>query len=166
VILIAYDESEDGQSAIDVAGGLLGAEPTIVLSVWEPLIDVVARTGVGVGPGVRDFEALDNADEESARERAAEAAQRVGGAGLNAEAHTRARQATIAATMLAEAQEAGARARLCSAPADLQASSHCSSAASPTPCSSAPTGRCSSSCPLRWCTRVRPAVAEQISPGQ
>ena len=108
MILIAYDGS--AQSAIDVAGELMDGEPTIVLSVWEPFIDVVARMGLGVGPGVIDFEALDNAYEESARERAAEGVQRAGRAGLNAEAHTRARQATIAATILAEAQEAGARA--------------------------------------------------------
>jgi nucleotide-binding universal stress UspA family protein len=110
VILIAYDGSKDAQSAIELAGELMGGEPAIVLSVWEPFVDVMARTGLGVGPGVIDFEALDRAYEESARELAAEGAQRAARAGLNAQPRTRARQATIAATILAEADELGASA--------------------------------------------------------
>lgn len=110
MILIAYDGSKDAQSTIDLAGELMGGEPTTVLSVWEPFVDVMARTGLGVGPGVIDFEALDKAYEESARERAAEGAQRAARAGLNAQPRTRARHATIAATILAEADEVGASA--------------------------------------------------------
>ena len=110
MILIAYDGSKDAQSAIDLAGDLMSGEPTTVLSVWEPFVDVMARTGLGVGPGVIDLEAIDKAYEESARERAAEGAQRAARAGLNAQPRTRARQATIAATILAEADELGASA--------------------------------------------------------
>jgi len=110
VILIAYDGSKDAQSAVDLAGDLMSGEPTTVLSVWEPFVDVMARTGLGVGPGVVDFEALDKAYEESARERAVEGAQRAARAGLNAQPRTRARHATIAATILAEADEVGASA--------------------------------------------------------
>ena len=110
MILIAYDGSKDAQSAIDLAGDLMSGEPTTVLSVWEPFVDVMARTGLGVGPGVIDFEAIDKAYEESARERAAEGAQRAARAGLNAQPRTRARHATIAATILAEADKLGASA--------------------------------------------------------
>jgi nucleotide-binding universal stress UspA family protein len=110
VILIAYDGSKDAQSAVDLAGDLMSGEPTTVLSVWEPFVDVMARTGLGVGPGVVDFEALDKAYEESARERAAEGAQRAARAGLNAQPRSRARHATLAATILAEADEVGASA--------------------------------------------------------
>ena len=110
MILIAYDGSKDAQSAIDQAGELMGGEPTTVMSVWEPFIDVMARSGLGFGPGVVDFEALDKAYEESARDRAAEGAKRATRAGLNAQPRTRLRHATIAATILAEAQEVGARA--------------------------------------------------------
>ena len=110
MILIAYDGSKDAQAAIDLAGELMGGERTVVLSVWEPFVDVMARSGLGVGPGVIDFEALDKTYEESARERAAEGAQRAGRAGLNAQPRTRARHATIAATILAEADELGASA--------------------------------------------------------
>lgn len=100
----------DAQSAVDLAGDLMSGEPTTVLSVWEPFVDVMARTGLGVGPGVVDFEALDKAYEESARERAAEGAQRAARAGLNAQPRSRARHATLAATILAEADEVGASA--------------------------------------------------------
>ena len=110
MILIAYDGSMDAQSAVDLAGDLMSGEPTTVLSVWEPFVDVMARTGLGVGPGVVDFEALDKAYEESARERAAEGAQRAARAGLNAQPRSRARHATLAATILAEADEVGASA--------------------------------------------------------
>ena len=68
----------------------------------------MARTGLGIGPGVIDFEAIDKGYEESARELAAEGAQRAARAGLNAQPRTRARHATIAATILAEADELGA----------------------------------------------------------
>jgi hypothetical protein len=49
VILIAYDGSPDAGSAIERAGELLSGEPATVLTVWEPFIDVMARTGAGLG---------------------------------------------------------------------------------------------------------------------
>ena len=49
MILIAYDGSSDARSAIDRAGELLSGEPATVLTVWEPFIDVMARTGAGLG---------------------------------------------------------------------------------------------------------------------
>ena len=103
MILIAYDGSRDTQSAIDLAGDLMSGEPATVLSVWEPFIDVMARTGLGVGPGDIDFEQIDKANEESARERAAEGVKHAGRAGLNAQPRTRVRRATIAETILPEA---------------------------------------------------------------
>ena len=111
MILIAYDGSNDAQAAIDQAGALMGDEPTTVLSVWEPFVDVMTRSGVGFGfiPGEIDFEQIDKANEESARERAAEGAQRAARAGLNAQPRARARHTTIAVTILEEANEIGAR---------------------------------------------------------
>jgi hypothetical protein len=63
VILIAYDGSSDSQSAIAGASELLSGEPATVLTVWEPFIDVMARTGAGLGlaPGIVDFEEIDKA---------------------------------------------------------------------------------------------------------
>jgi nucleotide-binding universal stress UspA family protein len=112
VILIAYDGSSDFQSAIGGAAQLLSGEPATVLTVWEPFIDVMARTGAGLGvaPGIVDFEEIDKAYEQSARERAAEGVEHAQRAGLNAQPRTRARHTTIAEAILAEADEVGARA--------------------------------------------------------
>lgn len=111
MILIAYDGSNDAQSAIDQAGVLMSGEPTTVLSVWEPFVDVMTRTGVGFGmTGEIDFEQIDKANEESAGERAADGARRASRAGLNAQPRTRARHTTIAETILEEADEIGASA--------------------------------------------------------
>jgi nucleotide-binding universal stress UspA family protein len=75
VILIASDGSSDARSAINRAGELLSGEPATVLTVWQPFIDVMARTGAGLGlaPGIVDFEEIDRVYEQSARARAAEA---------------------------------------------------------------------------------------------
>jgi nucleotide-binding universal stress UspA family protein len=112
LILNAYDGSSDAKSAIDGAGELLSGESATVLTVWEPFIDVMARTGAGLGlaPGIVDFEEIDKAYEQSARERAAEGVERARRAGLNAQPRTRARHTTIAEAVLAEADEVGARA--------------------------------------------------------
>ena len=111
MILIAYDGSPDSQSAIDHAGKLLPGEPATVLTVWEPFIDVMARTGAGLGlaPGIVDYEEIDRAYEQSARERAAEGVDLADRAGLNAQPRTRIRHTTIADAILSEADEVGAR---------------------------------------------------------
>jgi nucleotide-binding universal stress UspA family protein len=112
VILIAYDGSKDAQSAIERAGELMSGEPATVLSVWESFVDVMTRTGAGLGfvSGNIDFEEFDKASEASARERAEEGAQRARHAGLNAQPRTHIRDATIAATILVEADRVGASA--------------------------------------------------------
>jgi nucleotide-binding universal stress UspA family protein len=109
VILIASDGSSDARSAINRAGELLSGEPATVRS---PFIDVMARTGAGLGlaPGIVHFEEIDRVYEQSARERAAEGVERARRAGLNAQPRTRARRTTIAEAVLAEADEDGARA--------------------------------------------------------
>jgi hypothetical protein len=55
VILIAYDGSADAQAGIDRAGELKKGEPATILTVWERLIDVLARTGSGMALGDVDF---------------------------------------------------------------------------------------------------------------
>ena len=111
VILIAYDGSRDPRSAIDHAGELFSGEPTTVLTVWEPFIDVMTRTasGLGLAPGTVDFEEIDRAYEQGARERAAEGVERAQRAGLNAQPRTRARHRTIAEAILSEADAVEAR---------------------------------------------------------
>ncbi|MGZ4234125.1 MAG: universal stress protein [Solirubrobacteraceae bacterium] len=112
MILIAYDGSTDARSAIECAGELFAGEPVTVLTVWEPFVDVMARTGAGLGlaPGIVDVEEIDRSYEQSARERAAEGVERARHAGLNPQPRTRARHTTIAAAILSEADEVEARA--------------------------------------------------------
>lgn len=109
MILIAYDGSSDSRSAIDGAGELIRGEPATVVTVWEPLSDVMARTGAGVGivPGIVDFQEVDRAYEQSGRGRAAEGVERAQRAGLNAQPRTRPRYTTIAGAILEEARRGG-----------------------------------------------------------
>jgi nucleotide-binding universal stress UspA family protein len=110
MILICYDGSADAQAAIDRAGELLSGRPATVLSVWEGMAEVLARTGSGFAIAPLDFEQLDADSERSAGERAEEGAARARAAGLDASAHARERGATIWATVLEEAEEVGASA--------------------------------------------------------
>jgi len=112
VILIAYDGSTDAEAAIDHAAELFSGEQATVLCVWESFIDVMARTGAGLGfaDGTVNFEEIDTASQASARERAEEGARRAERAGLKAQPSVRLREATIAAAILAEANDVDARA--------------------------------------------------------
>jgi nucleotide-binding universal stress UspA family protein len=107
MILIAYDGSADAQAAIARAGKLLKGEPATVFTVWERFVDVVTRAGAGMPIGEIDYEALDHGYQEQARQRAEEGAERARNAGLDAQARTAVRDHTIAATLLAEADELG-----------------------------------------------------------
>ena len=110
MILICYDGSPDAQSAIDHAAKLLGGRPATVLTVWEPLADVMARSGAGFAfssPTV-DYEEVDRVSEEAARTRAEEGAARARAAGLDAQPRTGVRAGTVWQAILADAEEIGA----------------------------------------------------------
>lgn len=110
MILIAYDGSDDAQTAIQRAGDLFHGESATVLTVWERFVDVVTRVGAGMPVGEVDYEALDHAYQDQARQQAEEGAERARQAGLEAQPRVRAREQTIAATILAAADEVGAAA--------------------------------------------------------
>jgi nucleotide-binding universal stress UspA family protein len=112
VILVAYDGSADAQAAVAQAGALFPGEPATVLTVWEPFVELVARSGAGLGMigGVIDTSEIDTANQQSALERARDGAARADAAGLKAEARERAQVTTTADAVLAEAAEVGARA--------------------------------------------------------
>jgi nucleotide-binding universal stress UspA family protein len=112
MILIAYDGSKDAEAAIARAGELFAGEPVVVLSVWEPLRDVVARTGAGLSglAGIIDYEQIDAEYEAAGLERAEEGVGLARTAGLEARASTRRRENTIAEAILAEADRVEARA--------------------------------------------------------
>lgn len=112
MILLCYDGSSDAKSAIDRAGALLSGQPATVLTVWEPFIDVMARTGMGTGFAFgappMNLDEIDAASEQAAHERADEGVEHARRAGLNPQPRTRARGGTIADTILSEAEDVGA----------------------------------------------------------
>jgi nucleotide-binding universal stress UspA family protein len=111
MVLICYDGSDDAKAAIEQAGRLFNASPALVLAVWEPFGELIARTSAGFGAvGVTDYESIDQASRDSARETAEQGAKLAREAGLDASAATRARDGTIARSILEEADriDAGA----------------------------------------------------------
>lgn len=107
MILLCYDGSPDSQAAIERTGKLMPGQSATVLTIWEPFVDLIARTGAGIGvwtDGVQ-LDQIDTAAQQNARERSDEGLQLAQQAGLNPQARTRARDATIAQTILAEAEE-------------------------------------------------------------
>jgi nucleotide-binding universal stress UspA family protein len=111
MILICYDGSPDSQAAIAKAGELMHGEPATVLTVWEPFIDVICRAGAGMVPweGI-DLDEIDAQSERAAQTRAEEGVERARDAGLSPQPRSRARGATIAETILSEADEVHANA--------------------------------------------------------
>jgi nucleotide-binding universal stress UspA family protein len=112
MILICYDGSVDSQAAIEAAGELLSSEPATVLTVWEPFVEVLARTpsGFGLAGGIVDVEQVDAASRRSAEERAQEGVELAKKAGFNAQPRTCAQEATVASAILSSAGELGASA--------------------------------------------------------
>jgi nucleotide-binding universal stress UspA family protein len=114
MILICYDGSPDSRSAIILAGGFMRRGPATVLTVWEPFIDTMTRTGAGMTEwpeGIR-IEEIDAASEQAARTRAEEGADYARRTDLNAQPRTRSRGATTADTIISEADEVSANAIL------------------------------------------------------
>jgi nucleotide-binding universal stress UspA family protein len=112
MILIAYDGSPDARAAIASAGELYPGEPATVLVVWQPFLEVMAHSGAGLGlvPGMVDFEAIDQANEQAARDRAFDGVELAREAGLNSQPRTRCQRTTIADAILEEADAVGASA--------------------------------------------------------
>lgn len=110
MILAAYDGSADAQAAIDHAARLMPGAETTVLTVWEPF-EVALRgagymgLGMGLGAAYPDNGEIDAANEEAARARATDGAERATAAGLNAEPRIAVREDGIAGTILAVADE-------------------------------------------------------------
>jgi nucleotide-binding universal stress UspA family protein len=114
MILICYDGSPDAKAAIEHGGELLKGEPATVLTVWQPFIEVLARSTVGFGmvPSIPDAEEIDQAARKNAEERAEEGAELARNAGLNAQACTCSQESTTSDAILSEADAVGASAIL------------------------------------------------------
>src|SRR5690349_12383000 len=112
MILIAYDGSEDAKAAVEHAGSLFAGQPAIVVTVWEPFTELLARTPASLGmlAGIEDTREIDGAARQSAAETAEEGAGQARAAGLDASSRTRARNGPVAEAILAEADHANASA--------------------------------------------------------
>ncbi len=112
MILISYDGSADAETAIDRAATLMPGAQVTVLTVWEPFIDAMARSGafgagfgMTSGYGVADSESIDATTSDRAEKTAFEGAQRATAAGLVASARVESRAGDVAGTILEVAAE-------------------------------------------------------------
>lgn len=110
MILIAYDGSADAQAAVRRAAELMPGQPATVLSVWEPVTDVMARAGAGMisWPEQGVLDELDSSGERSARLRAQQGAELAQSVGLQAQSRVGVRGNTIAETILVAAGDVDA----------------------------------------------------------
>ena len=106
MILLAYDGSPDAQAAIDRVAQLLPGAEAKILTVWEPFIEILARTGAITAPGaLDDTESVDAASRTRAEATAADGAERATAAGLAAEPLVASRDRGTAHTILTTARE-------------------------------------------------------------
>jgi nucleotide-binding universal stress UspA family protein len=108
MILMSYDGSADAQAAIERAAKLMPGAQATVLTVWEPYVDILARTGsmglgLGMVGGYTDSETVDTATGEAALATATEGAQRATAAGLVAHPRAVSHYGGVASGILAEA---------------------------------------------------------------
>ena len=110
MILICYDGSADARAAVEHAAELFRDEPATVLTVWEPFIEVVARTTVGFGlvPAIPDADEIDEASRKAAEEIASEGAKLATDLGMQAMPRICPQTTTTGRAILAEAARVGA----------------------------------------------------------
>jgi nucleotide-binding universal stress UspA family protein len=107
MILLCYDGSADARAAVQSAGELFSGKRVTVLTVWQPFVEIVARTTVGFGmvPTIPDADEVDAASSRGAERTAAEGAELARQAGLDAEPMAVAQLSTTARAILAEADK-------------------------------------------------------------
>jgi len=112
MILICYDGSPDSRSAVERAADLFRDQPATVLTVWEPFVEMAARSSLGIGlvPFTPDPEEIDEASGKAAEQTAAEGAALATGLGMTAEPKAASQTTTTARAILAEAEAMGASA--------------------------------------------------------
>jgi nucleotide-binding universal stress UspA family protein len=112
MILICYDGSPDSKAAVEHAAELFTDESATVLTVWQPFIELIARTTVGFGmvPAIPDADEIDAASRKSAEQTAGEGVELARKLSMKAEARTCEQTSTTARTILAQADKVGARA--------------------------------------------------------
>jgi len=112
MILICYDGSPDSRAAVEHAVELFGDQPATVLTVWEPFVEMAARSSLGLGlvPFTADSDEIDEASAKAAEQTAAEGAALAGRLGMTVKHTTASQASTTARAILAEADAIGANA--------------------------------------------------------
>jgi nucleotide-binding universal stress UspA family protein len=112
MILICYDDSPDSRAAVERAAKLFGDQPATVLTVWEPFVEVMARTtfGFGMVPVIPDVDKIDEASRKAAHQTATKGAALARSLGMTAQPRSASRVTTIAQAILVEADAVGATA--------------------------------------------------------
>ena len=111
MILIAFDGSDDAKSAIQHAGELMPGQPAVVVTVWEPYLQILTRyPASGALLASEDSTQVDEASERDAEQTADEGAALARSHGLEARARAVARRDSVAETLLGEADRANASA--------------------------------------------------------
>jgi nucleotide-binding universal stress UspA family protein len=103
MILICYDGSPDAKAAIQHVSELLPGQEAMVLTVWQPFVEVLARSGFGFAPALVDPQEIDEQARKSAEEQAEEGARLAREHGLEAQPRAVQRQGTVAQAILSEA---------------------------------------------------------------
>jgi nucleotide-binding universal stress UspA family protein len=106
MILICYDGSPDSRAAVERAAELFGDRPATVLTVWEPFVQMAARSSLGLGlvPFSPDPDEIDEASSKAADQAAADGAALASGLGMTVEHQTATQVGTTGQTILAEAE--------------------------------------------------------------
>ena len=109
MILLCYDGSADARAAIERAADLFAGSPAIVLTVWQPIAFVLARSSAGLLPiaGV-DMEEVDAACRDEAERLCTEGVALAREAGLDATAQIVAVTESTAGAILDAADAADA----------------------------------------------------------
>jgi nucleotide-binding universal stress UspA family protein len=112
MILICYDGSADARAAIERAAKLFPDEPATVLTVWQPFIEMLARSTVGFGlvPTSPSPDQIDAASEKAAEQTAAQGAELATELGMTARPRSGSQETTTARAILDEAGDVGASA--------------------------------------------------------
>jgi nucleotide-binding universal stress UspA family protein len=107
MILISYDGSADAQAAIDRVAHVMPGAAVTVLTVWEPFMQTMTRTSMGMGIGYAggDSASIDEGLRQAALETATAGARRATETGLVATPWIEPRDGDVGATILAVADE-------------------------------------------------------------
>lgn len=102
MLLIAYDGSENADAALDAAAKLNAGGSAVVLTTWEPYLDLMARNAsAGFSPASAPYAGdIDEQVQKHAQSVADAGAARANASGLNAEARTEAAVGGPAQTIL------------------------------------------------------------------